>query len=191
MNERQSDLWSFWQQIGNRPDAIITDITQLGSAIKRQMLRASYSLSFLFSILFVAAIASLIIRNRLLEPKAKWKPFTYAEMESSLENGVPVLMLAGHDSGFLEFPLQVFNDERILRSCSEGNFDMMLLAYKDWNEPEIKNIFNRFGHTKYPMAFYFQPNVKPLRISPYSADAILKDIRHSKAGTASGEKAGK
>ena len=141
--------------------------------------RVNFSLSLLLLAMVVAAMGSLAIRDHLsIPPAIDWKTFTYSRMEKSLAQGRPVLMIVKPSFALSgEITIQEFNQEPIRRAYQSDQLEAMLLEYDDWQEREIKNIFSRFGHTKYPMAFCFQPNEEPIRLNPYQAKDFLRHVQ--------------
>lgn len=111
------------------------------------------------------------------QPPVQWEPFTYVAMEKHIADDRPVIMFGKpnyHGGG--EVALKTFDDNRIRHAAKNGEFVPMILEYDDWSGAEIKNLFTKFGQTKYPIAMLFRPDGQCIKIDPYSASDVLEHI---------------
>ena len=141
--------------------------------------RPKYLLFSLFAAIFFCAFVSLYVSKALSHPEAKWIPYTSSKLEDCLEDGNPVLLIVGSRIGMLDVALAAFDNEQVLHAADDSDTKMMLLEYRDWNAPEVKNIFSKFGHTKYPIAIFFEPNQPPKHFLPYSSEQIIMAIENA------------
>ncbi|QDV86044.1 hypothetical protein [Planctomycetes bacterium TBK1r] len=106
-----------------------------------------------------------------------WESFTWKEMERLVGEGDSVLLFCHPTSAVPDdYQFEEFDDPRLIGLYSQGEFVARTLKYSDWEGNEIRTVFKRVGHTKYPMVILFRPNREPLRIDVLVVDQWLEEI---------------
>jgi len=66
-------------------------------------------------------------------------------------------------------------DVKKLETVSNGDEYMtLILKYDDWNDPEIRAVWQEIGHTKEPFLVLYSPNGPPVAFDPFSLEPLKK-----------------
>ncbi|QDV59037.1 hypothetical protein Mal33_50620 [Rosistilla oblonga] len=121
----------------------------------------------------VGATTNLIVAFYRESLPIAWQTFTYAKAESLQRDGATVLFFGNptyHPGGQL---VRQRLDESPLRLASHRHvFVPLMRTYPNWNDPEIRNVWKRFGHTKRPVMLIFKPDGSIAQLEPLDTKAI-------------------
>ena len=141
---------------------------------------------YALAVVFVAlGCFSLLLNSKqqIAKPPNAWEAYSEKRVQDNLSSGRVVLLYCRPTYHPATSVIDdVFLDEQIAHLLDEADFELMQHSYRDWQGETLRQLFERHGHTKYPMIFIYYPNGQVASLSTsLTAEAMRIDLEDSLA----------